>query len=87
MSEPTAKENLREAISAFRLGIDAQGSAALVKFIDHLSRNMQENVSLFGEAESNVLTNIVEAQSRSDFIYVADLLEYVLPNTNLVNCY
>ena len=72
-----------EAVEAFRLGKENQGSDALVKFMDCLASFLEDNSTLLGRDEEELLGEIIAAQHRGDYIFVADLLEYILPNTAL----
>lgn len=74
-------EHLREAVIAFRLGIEGQGSDRLAKFIDCLLPMLQGATSGLGATETALLEALFAAQSRGDFLYVADLLEFELPNS------
>lgn len=77
-------ESLRsEAITAFRLGREGEGSAALVKYIDAIVPWMECNGALLGADEVALLNEIIAAQQRCDYLFVADLLEYLLPQTAL----
>lgn len=71
------------AITAFRLGREGEGSAALVKFIDCLAPALERNSDLLGGDEATLLNEIMAAQQRGDYLFVADLLEYLLPATAL----
>jgi hypothetical protein len=78
-----AAEALHLAIDSFRLGMDAQGSNALLRFIDLLGILLQANPSVLGPAESMLLNTLLAAQARGDHLYIADLLQYELPGTDL----
>ncbi len=71
-----------EAIRSFRLGMNGQASESLVKFIDCLTSALQKNAAALGSAETHLINAIFEAQSRGDYLYLADLLEYELPKTD-----
>ena len=71
------------AIRAFRLGKEGEGSSALVQFIDRLAPMLESNSVAIGEDEAALLQEIVAAQQRGDYIFLADLLEYLLPQTTL----
>lgn len=72
-----------QAITAFRLGREGEGSNALVKFIDGLAPVLESNSALLGPDEAALLSEIMAAQQRGDYLFVADLLEYLLPATAL----
>ena len=82
LSESCNQQRLK-AIISFRVGMEGKGSAALVDFIDCLAPEMENNSSLVGAEEANLFEQIFSAQQRGDYIFLADLLEYVLPNTKL----
>lgn len=69
---------LQSTAESFRLGMEGQGSQALVELIDGLSLNLiglrQEDIA----ALNTILVRALEAQQRKDFLYVADMLEYRL---------
>ena len=73
------RERLLAATSAFRVGRPAEGSTALIEFIDLLDtalKGLQDS-----EVEKLVLPHIkaiIQAQERGDTLCVADLLEYEL---------
>lgn len=61
---------------ALRLGMEAQGSAALVHCLDKLQQRLCE---LPGETTNAILLHLEQAlaaQQRKDYLLVADLLEY-----------
>ncbi len=69
-------EALRRAVRDFRMGMDGSGSAALIEFVDAFSREITAGrVKNAGELMP-VLSEILAAQGRGDYLYVADLLEY-----------
>lgn len=86
MKESNCDDSLHEAIACFRLGMDSQGSAALVKFIDCLAPSLEANAGTLTAEDTGLLSGLFEAQSRQDYLYVADLLEYVLPKSGLADC-
>jgi len=67
---------LEEAIELLRMGMEGEGNARLVQFLDGFLANSDEASLLTGAKLLIVLQKIVEAQSRGDFLWVADLLEY-----------
>lgn len=72
---------LREAVFAFRLGIEGQGGDRLAKFIDCLLPLLQGASSPLSQNEVALLDAVLAAQGRGDFLYVADLLEFELPRS------
>jgi len=84
-SERLCLEALKAAASAFRLGIEAQASENLVEFIDLLTPLVQNPIYPYREEMNTVLAELLAAQSRKDYLYVADLLEYELAKC-LIGC-
>lgn len=72
-----------ESIEAFRLGMEGQGSDALVRFIDCLVPFMESNSAMLGQDESELLNLVFAAQQRGDYVFIADILQYVFPNSVL----
>ncbi len=70
------QEALRVAARSFRLGMEGQASNDLVAFVD----NFMPLLKSFGELDvgrvTSLLGELLSAQSRKDYLYVADLLEY-----------
>ncbi len=63
----------------FRVGMEAGGSDALIRFIDTFEVHLREQADTTRAAViAPLLNNIIQAQLRGDFLYVADLLEYEL---------
>ena len=75
---------LENIINSFRLGREAQGSAAMVEFIDCLTPKMTKFASDLSQDDIAIVNELISAQSRCDFLYIADILEYILPSSNLV---
>lgn len=72
------QKSLRSAATAFRLGMEGRAGKDLVGFIDSLFPIFQ-NFNQTGFHKINGLLNeILAAQSRKDYLRVADLLEYEL---------
>jgi len=70
------REALKSAATAFRLGMEGQASQDLVRFIDTFLPLLQ-NPNRWDTKEINRLLNeVLAAQSRKDYLRVADLLEY-----------
>ena len=76
-------KQLSKSIESFRLGMDAAGNSALTAFIDRISQQLSNDVALCGQQEIELINEIVNAQMRGDYIYIADLLEYRLKETKL----
>lgn len=81
----TCIDALTSAASLFRLGMEGQASENMVKFIDtflpELGGKPPEQIAQL----TLLLNDIMTAQSRKDYLRVADLLEYeLLPKINAV---
>jgi len=76
--ESLCVEALKTTATSFRLGMEGQGSENLIKLIDLLTPLVQDSDSPHREQMNTVLAELFAAQSRKDYIYVADLLEYQL---------
>lgn len=72
-----------EAITAFRLGREGEGSDALVRYIDAIAPFLNQGAARLGADEAALLNEIIHAQQRGNYLFVADLLEYLLPQTAL----
>jgi len=70
-----------KVITAFRLGKEGEGCDAMVKFMDCLQQILNDNIELLGSDEAILIKELLAAQRRGDYIFVADLLEYLLPTT------
>lgn len=69
---------LKATADAFRLGIEGQASENMIKLIDSLAPFVQ-NPACPNRGEINsLLTKMIEAQSRKDYLHTADLLEFEL---------
>ena len=73
----------KEVIEAFRLGLVSQGSDNLVRFMDCLAPLLEAKADSLGEKEVKLIEEIFTAQSRGDYLYLADMLQYVWPRTRL----
>jgi hypothetical protein len=78
MARLSIHDELTGAADLFRLGREAEGNAAFARFIERLQGEL-------GGADPNALAPlfptlqaIVSAQERSDWLFVADLLQYEL---------
>jgi hypothetical protein len=69
---------LKTAADAFRLGMEGQASKNLIKVIDFLTPLIQDSTWPNREEKNIMLSELLEAQSRKDYLRVADLLEYEL---------
>lgn len=73
----SCREALKSAATAFRLGMEGQASQDLVRFIDSFLPVLQDPDRAADCKEINPLLNeVLAAQSRKDYLRVADLLEY-----------
>ena len=72
--------NLNAAANSFRVGMEAQGNDRLSKCIDALWSGLNQGalqpVSLASAHLLPILEDLLAAQDRGDYLYVADLLEY-----------
>lgn len=71
------------AVESFRVGREAQGSEALMGLMDRLDPLLKHHAATLTSIDVALVNAIVKAQARGDFIYVADLLEYELPQCKL----
>ena len=75
-TEEHCRELLNAAIGCFRLGMEGLGNEHLIGFIDAIqlvsSRFPSENIQRINP----ILNEVVLAQARKDYLFVADLLEY-----------
>ncbi|MDH5183557.1 MAG: hypothetical protein OEX12_06650 [Gammaproteobacteria bacterium] len=61
----------------FRLGFEADGNDALASLIDEMLDELQMLSKKVGGIYLNrILGNIIEAQQKADYIYIADIIEY-----------
>lgn len=75
------RDPLTSAAALFRLGMEAQASENLVKFIDAFLPMLASSAPKQIGQLTALLNDIVAAQSRKDYLRVADLLEYkILPH-------
>ncbi len=72
-----------EAIEAFRLGMEGKGSDAMMRLMDCMAPLLENNAAHLGADEAELLNLIADAQQRGDYIFVADLLEYMVPDSAL----
>ena len=69
---------LEEAIELLRMGMEGEGNARLMSFLDGFLANSDEASLLTGAEVLVALQDIIEAQARGDFLWVADLLEFIV---------
>jgi len=69
---------IKSVVGAFRFGMEAQGGEGLIAIIDSLPSLIVERKELALEMLNALLTEILSSQSRKDFLFLADLLEYEL---------
>ena len=77
-SEVPSSDALRATVAAFRLGMEAQASENLLKVIDFITPLVQNPIYQHRKNMNAVLTELLAAQMRKDYLYAADLLEYEL---------
>jgi hypothetical protein len=75
-------EILRTSVRQFRLGMEGAGSASLVKLVDALLNLLAApERSQLSTRLLPLLKDIIAAQQRGDYLYIADILEYeILPD-------
>lgn len=76
MESATATELNRAALrvaSFFRLGQNGEGHEALSQFVDALGRHMTAELAA---SALPVLEQVLSAQLKGDFLFLADLLEH-----------
>jgi hypothetical protein len=71
-------ETLNRAIKAFRLGIEGEASEALTQLIDQLAPITSKLPTEITPKLNLLLDEILNAFSRKDYLWAADLLEYEL---------
>jgi len=79
----TLRQNLDAAVVAFRVGMEASGSERLAGFIDCLTRQIVMYPPQVIAELQPLLNELMAAQARRDYTFVADLLEY--PLSTLLN--
>ncbi|MBW2011270.1 MAG: hypothetical protein JRI32_06420, partial [Deltaproteobacteria bacterium] len=72
----SCREALKSAATAFRLGMEGQAGQDLVRFIDGFLPVLQDPHRLDCKEITPLLNEVLAAQSRKDYLRVADLLEY-----------
>lgn len=76
MNDNNWQLHLHSAIRAFRLGMEAQGGEELTSFIDKIMPRISKLLAETLAPLNKILGEILAAQSRKDYLLVADLLEY-----------
>lgn len=71
------QELLREIIKQFRLGAEGRGNTLLVQFIEQIMQIVQRQGQLNPEVMP-VMQEILAAQERADYLWIADMMEYKL---------
>lgn len=61
-----------------RLGYEATASTLLIKFIDTFNELVVENKIIMNQNMATLISIMLEAQQRSDNLYLADILQYEL---------
>jgi len=79
--QDNCRQYLSQAIISFRLGMDAEGSDNLMKFIDHFRQLFSPGRKYLSDYDAQLIKTIVSAQRRGDTIYLADLIEYEIPKS------
>lgn len=67
---------LHEVARGYRLGLEGHGSTKLVQLIEILLPELKDIPPATLITLNQLLTQAMEALSRRDFLFVADLLEY-----------
>lgn len=67
---------LKTTAEAFRLGMEGRASENLIKLIDLLAPLVQDPAWPNRKEMNSLLAELLDAQSRKDYLYAADLLEY-----------
>ena len=75
-SEVTLIKALKATTAAFRLGMEGQASQNLIELIDFLIPLIQEPSFPNREEMNRLLSELLAAQSRKDYLRAADILEY-----------
>ena len=83
MSDKTAAQRCQAIIQLLRVGMEAQAHSELARLMEALLPYLQRHANDMGPAEVALINNMVEAQSRGDSLFLADLLQYELPQTKL----
>lgn len=70
------QERLNSATHAFRIGMDNLGNENLVALIDCIGNELAGIAPQHLEEFQKMLAEILAAQTRKDYLFVADLLEF-----------
>ena len=68
-------DGIGRAVRGYRLGMEGEGSRAMVEVIDGIMKNV-ESGALKSQDLVSQLQRVMQAQARGDYLYVADVLEY-----------
>ena len=71
-------DQINEAEFYFRLGMEASGNTKLTTIIDHLLRHLVDYPHSQLLELNNILTKVLAAQENTNWIELADLLQYEL---------
>ena len=74
------QEQLDSATRAFRVGMDNQGNDNLAAMIDCLANELAGIAPQHLEEFNKMLTETLAAQTRKDYLFVADMLEFEIKN-------
>ena len=77
---------ISEIIQSYRLGVDREGNRALADFTEWLLPVLNEQSATLTEDDLNFVTELLTAQERTDYLYIADLLQYDLPVGESAHC-
>ncbi len=75
-AEESCRELIRRVAGAFRLGMEADGNAAFVSFVDCYIPLLDKIPPQRAQVAQPLLQKIFTAQQNRDYLYLADLLEY-----------
>jgi hypothetical protein len=78
VAELTLHSELKAAADLFRLGREAEGNTAFARVVERLQAELGDAGAATLAPLFPTLEAIVSAQERSDWLFVADLLEYQL---------
>ena len=79
-------QSIHRASNLFRIGAEGEGSRTLLDILKTITDYVQDHsvqYALTDQKSLALLNDIALAQERGDFLYVADLLEYELPESTL----
>ena len=81
MSLHDISQKLGEVARGYRLGMEGHGSVKLVQLIEILLPELKDIPPTNLLMLNHLLTESMEALSRRDYLFVADLLEYPIKDT------